>query len=155
MALLFCIGALIALATLIFRLATYALPTLVGVALAVLAYKTGAGIWGAIAAGFLGAALAIGLGQWLAAPGRPQALRQAVALAFAAPAALTGFFLVHGLTAEAVASPVWRVGFSGLGALMVAASAVTRIVGPDFVQGLWRARTLTPNAHPAEPHHVV
>lgn len=155
MALLFCFGALIVLATLIFRLGTYALPTLAGAALAVLAYKTGAGIWGAIAAGFVGAAFAIGLGQWLGRPGRPPGLRLTVALIFAAPAALIGFFIVHGLTAEAVASPVWRVGFSGLGALVVAASAVTRIVGPDFVPGLWRARTLTSNAHPAEPHHVV
>jgi len=59
---------------------------------------------------------------------RPPILRLAVALVFAAPAAVAGYALVHGITREAVPSEIWRTIFCLIGAGLSGLSALMRIV---------------------------
>jgi len=56
-----------------------------------------------------------------------QHLRLAVALLFAAPAAIAGYALVHGIATQAVPSEVWRQVFSIVGGSFVGLSAVMRL----------------------------
>lgn len=53
-----------------------------------------------------------------------------MALLFAAPAAVAGYALVHGITKEAVPSEVWRQIFCVLGAIFVGVSALMRLAAP-------------------------
>jgi hypothetical protein len=121
---------MIAVAVLVFRLATLAALVLVGVGLGVLAYRTGAGALGGAVVGIACAVAAFGLVRWLAAPGRPTWQRLTAALAFAAPAAACGYFLAHGLIEGATPSPVWRAALAVFGALVVGASAFAKIYDP-------------------------
>ena len=121
---------MIAVAVLIFRLATLAGPLLVGVGLGVLAYRTGAGALGGAALGIACAIAALALIRWLAAPGRPAWQRLAAALAFAAPAAACGYFLAQGLVEGATPSPAWRAALAAFGALVVGVSAFAKIYEP-------------------------
>jgi hypothetical protein len=59
---------------------------------------------------------------------RPPILRLAVALAFAAPAAIAGFALVHGITREAVPSEVWRTIFCLIGSCVTGMAALMRLI---------------------------
>lgn len=59
---------------------------------------------------------------------RPPILRLAVAFVFAAPAAVAGYALVHGITAEAVPSEVWRTIFCLIGGGVTGSSALMRLV---------------------------
>lgn len=60
---------------------------------------------------------------------RPPILRLAVALAFAVPAAVAGYAMVHGITREAVPSEVWRTIFCLIGGGVTGLSALMRFVG--------------------------
>ena len=152
MVLLLCFAVLIALVMLIFGQATYSLPALVGVSVSILAYKSVASVAGAVAIGFLGAAFAVGLGQWLAEPDRPQALRLAVALIFAAPIALGSFYLLHGLIEGEVRPVLLRVAVSLFSAAIVGASAFCKIVAPTFQPAPWGEETLI-HGRTARPRH--
>jgi len=129
---------MIALAVLVFRLATLALPVLVGVGLGVLAHRTGAGALGGWVIGIACATLAFALARWLTAPGRAAWQRLAAAMVFAAPAAACGYFLAHGLM-EAAPSPTWRAALAVFGALVVGACAFTKVydtaAGPTRLRG--------------------
>jgi hypothetical protein len=142
MVLILSLAGVIALVTLIHRLMIWALAVLAAVGGGMVAYQTGAGPGGAVAVGFLAAVVVIGLGQLLAAPGRPLWLRLSVALLFAAPAALVGFSLVHGLTEAAVPSPLWRVALSVIAGALVGFSAVSRVMGRIPSAGRWSAPDL-------------
>lgn len=119
-----------ALAVLVFRLATLALPVLVGVGLGVLAHRTGAGALGGMVIGIACAVLAFALARWLTAPGRATWQRLAAAMVFAAPAAACGYFLAHGLMEAAMPSPTWRAALAVFGALVVGACAFTKVYDP-------------------------
>lgn len=60
---------------------------------------------------------------------RAPILRLVVALIFAAPAAVAGYALVHGITREAVPSEVWRVIFCLIGGSVTGLSALMRLAG--------------------------
>ncbi|MGE3917637.1 MAG: hypothetical protein AB7F78_18240 [Hyphomicrobiaceae bacterium] len=95
---------------------------------------SGAGLIGAGVVGLVAGAASFGILALLFATLRAPILRIAVALIFAAPAAVAGYALVHGVTDGAVPSPVWRQvlclsgsGFVGLSAfLRLAASTSSR-----------------------------
>jgi hypothetical protein len=53
-----------------------------------------------------------------------------VALIFAAPAAVAGYALVHGITKEAVPSEIWRQIFCIIGGGFVGVSALMRLAAP-------------------------
>ncbi|YBW40689.1 hypothetical protein ACMYR2_3222 [Nitrobacter sp. TKz-YC01] len=91
------------------------------------AYGTGAGWLGAGIVGVVAGVASFGILTLLFAILRAPILRIALALIFAAPAAVAGYALVHGVTAEAVPSPVWRQIFCLAGGAFVGAAAVARL----------------------------
>lgn len=117
------------LSVLAYTLAVYALPFMLGVEAAKWAYASGSGLIGAGLVGLVSGAAAYGLLIVLFMVVRPPILRLTVALVFAAPAAVAGFALVHGITREAVPSEVWRVIFCLIGGGVTGLSALMRQAG--------------------------
>ncbi len=112
-----------------YTLATYALPLMLGFAVARFAYHTGSGLIGASFIGLSAAVAAFGVFSVLFATLRSSILRLIVALIFAAPAAIAGYALVHGVTYEAIPSAIWRQIFCFVGGALVGVSALMRLAG--------------------------
>lgn len=121
------VALLAGLCVLAYTLAVYALPFMLGVEVARLAYAYGSGLIGAGLVGLIAGAAAYGLLAILFMVVRMPILRFAVALIFAAPAAVAGFALVHGITHDAVPSEIWRVIFCLIGGSVTGLSALMRI----------------------------
>ncbi|MBX3576093.1 MAG: hypothetical protein KF723_02705 [Rhizobiaceae bacterium] len=122
----------IMLCVLAYRLATYAMPFMLALGAARFAYATGAG-W--IGAGFVGAFAGVasfGILAFLVGTLRAPILRLAVAVVFAAPAAVAGYALVHGVTSEAIPSETWRQIFCIAGGIFVGCSALARLADPSI-----------------------
>ncbi|WP_312809409.1 hypothetical protein [Agrobacterium cavarae] len=121
------------LCVLAYRLAVYALPFMLAVEAARFAYATGSGSGsGLIGVGLVGlvaGAVAYGLLVFAFTSLRSPVLRLIVALVFAAPAAMAGYALVHGVTGEAVPSEVWWQIFCIMAGGFVGMSAVLRLAG--------------------------
>ena len=100
-----------------FNMAIFALPLFSGVAAGRFAYDTGAGWLGAILLGLLAAT-------------KSNALRLAIAVAFAAPAAFAGYHVVLGLSRIGGAHDVWQPIFAGVGAVIIAGAALARLATP-------------------------
>jgi len=113
-----------------YTLAIYALPFMLGLLAARFAYETGAGLLGAGVVGLAAGAAAWGLLLLLFTTLRSPLLRLIVALVFAAPAAVAGYFLVHGIAREAVPSEVWRQIFCVIGGALVGLAAFGRLATP-------------------------
>ncbi len=116
------------LCVLAYNLAVYALPFFVGLSAAQFAYGTGAGLIGAGLVGLFSAGAAFGVLAGLFETIRSPVIRLIVALIFAAPAAVAGYALVHGVTKEAVPSDIWRQIFCIAGGGFVGFSALSRLV---------------------------
>lgn len=112
------------LCVLAYTLAVYALPFIIAVEAARFAYATGSGLIGAGLVGLVAGAAAYGLLVLAFASLRSPVLRLVVALVFAAPAAVAGYALFHGVTDEA-----WRQIFCIIGGGVVGASALVRLSG--------------------------
>lgn len=110
-----------------YTLAIYALPFMLAIAATRFAYGTGAGWIGAGVVGLVAGAASFGILTFLFALLRAPILRLALALIFAAPAAVAGYALVHGVTAEAVPSSVWRQIFCLAGGAFVGAATAIRL----------------------------
>ena len=121
------VGLLCALA---YTLATYALPFMLGLAAARLAYDTGAGLIGAGFVGLAAGAVAFGVLTFLFSTLRSPILRFAVMIVFVAPAAIAGYALVHGTVRQAVPSEFWRQVFCIMGGVAVGVSAWLRLAAP-------------------------
>lgn len=113
---------------LLFTLAVYALPFFAGMTAALWAYDSGAGPIGALLIGAFAAGLTVGLGQLIFTTVRSVWVRFAIALAFAAPAAVAGYHATLGLTRLTMPSEGWQIAFSVLGAIAIGATAWTRMV---------------------------
>ena len=118
------------LCVLAYTLAVYALPFMLAVEAARFAYATGSGQIGAGLVGLVAGAAAYGLLVFMFASLRSPILRLIVALVFAAPAAVAGYALVHGVTGDAVPSEVWRQIFCIIGGGLVGVSALLRLAVP-------------------------
>lgn len=121
-----------AMAALAYTLATYALPAIVTVAVARFAYATGAGLLGAAIVGLLGGVASYGLLAYLFGTLRSAAMRLAIAVAFAVPAAFAGYSLVNGVIREAVPSFVWQQLFCLAAGGFVGLSALARLADPSI-----------------------
>jgi hypothetical protein len=110
-------------------LASYALPLMLGFAAAHFAYHTGSGLTGAGLVGLIAGAAVFGVFSVLFATLRSSILHLIVALVFAAPAAVAGYALVHGVIHEAVPSAIWRQIFCIVGGAFVGVSALMRLAG--------------------------
>ena len=117
-----------------YTLATYALPLMLGFAAARFAYHTGSGLIGASFIGVIAAAAAFGVFSVLFVKLWSPILRLILAMIFAAPAALAGYALVHGVTHEAMRSAIWRQIFCFIGGGLVGLSAPMRLAGSSFVR---------------------
>lgn len=120
----------IAMCSLAYMLATYAVPFFFAVMATRFAFATGAGYIGAGIVGLFAGVGAYGFLVYLYDTLRSPGLRLAVALIFAVPAAIAGFALVHGVAREAVPSEVWRKIFSLIGGAFVGLSALARLADP-------------------------
>ncbi len=112
---------------LLFTLATYALPVFVGLTTAFAAYHHGAGVMGAILVAILTGAVTLAVGQIAFAVIRSPLIRAGIALVFAAPAAVAGYYATLGVTHIAVASQSWCAAFAVIGAILVGATAFTQM----------------------------
>lgn len=124
---------------LLFTLAVFALPFFVGLNVGIWTHQTGAGLFGAFLIGAFAAGATFGIGQFLLAVLRSTWLRLLVALAFAAPAALAGFYATRGVV-HTMPSETWQLVFSVIGAAAVGTTAfvrVTALATPEAsVQGI-------------------
>jgi hypothetical protein len=112
---------------LLFTLAVYALPFYAGLTAAFAAYHSGAGVLGAIIVGFLAGAATLLIGQFAFASMPSPLIRGVIALVFAAPAAVAGFYMTLGLSRIGVPSPVWSEIFAVIGAICVGGTAFVRM----------------------------
>jgi hypothetical protein len=110
---------------------------MLGFAAARFAYHTGSGLIGASFIGVVAAATAFAVFSVLFATLRSPILRLIVALIFAAPAALAGYALVHGVTYEAIPSAIWRQIFCFIGGALVGVSALMRLAGSSFARKIY------------------
>jgi MFS family permease len=106
---------------LLYGAAVYTLPFLVGAFVGLYAERAGAGPLGGIVLGIGAGALVLIVGRAAFAHARGPVLRVAVALVFAAPAALAGYSATSMLFGLASASEGWRQAFAILGAMAVGA----------------------------------
>lgn len=110
-----------------YTLAVYALPFMLGLSTAQFAYQTGSGLIGAGLVSLVAGAAAFGILALLFDTLRSPILRLIVALIFAAPAAVAGYTLVHGITRESMPSEIWRQIFCIIGGGFVGVSALVRL----------------------------
>jgi hypothetical protein len=115
---------------LLFSLAVYALPFFAAVSAGLWDYHRAAGPSGAILVGILVGVITLVAGQYVFAFARSTWLHFAVALLFAAPAALAGYHATLGLAKLIVPSAAWQIALSIVGAVTVGATAWTRIASP-------------------------
>lgn len=118
-----------------YTLAIYALPFMLALAATRFAYGTGAGWLGAGLVGLVAGASSFGVLTFLFAMLHTPILRIALAIIFATPAAVAGYALVHGVTVDAIPSPVWRQIFCLAGSAFVGATAVIRLATSISSQG--------------------
>jgi len=112
---------------LLFTLAVFALPFFVGLNVAIWTHQAGTGIFAAFLIGAFAAGATFGIGQFLFAVLRSSWLRLLVALAFAAPAALAGFYATYGIVSHTMPTETWQLVFSIIGAAAVGITAFVRV----------------------------
>lgn len=115
------------LCILAYMLAVCALPFMLAVEAARFAYAAGSGTIGAGLVGLITGVTAYGLPVLVFTSLRSLVLRLIVALVFAAPAAVAGYTLIHGVTQNALPSEVWRQTFCVIGGGFVGVSALLRL----------------------------
>ncbi|MGY4298789.1 hypothetical protein ACVWXN_006884 [Bradyrhizobium sp. i1.4.4] len=111
----------------ILALAVYALPFFVALSVGMLAFRDGAGVFGALLIGIASGALTLAAGQVAVAVSRSLTSRVATAAAFAVPAAIAGYHVVFALSQIGVPSLAWREAFACGGAVCIGGTAWTRL----------------------------
>ena len=112
---------------LLFTLAVYALPFFAGLTAALAAFHVGSGVIGALVVGVLAGSATLAIGQIAFATARTPLIRAAIALLFAAPAAVAGYHATLGLAHIGVPSEGWREAFAVVGAVLVGGTAFARM----------------------------
>lgn len=128
----FGIGAFCAL---IYKMAVYALPVMVGLWAAFAALHSGSGPVLAFAVGFAVGVTVFGIGQSVWNSHQPKALRYAVAFLFVAPATLTGYYTTQQFSTLFVPSPAWQFVSAIMGAIAVGLTAFVRLTGVPVPSG--------------------
>lgn len=121
----------------LFTLAIYALPFFVGMTVGVYVHESGTGPLGAIGSGIVAAAFVLVIGKTVFSLVRTPVLRIAIALIFAVPATLAGYYATFGLSGLSMTSELWRQVFAVIGAAAIGATAWTRLAAsrPDMPGG--------------------
>ena len=112
---------------LLYGAAIYTMPFLVGAFVGLQAEQAGAGPLGGIVLGIAAGALVLLMGRTVFAHARGPFLRMAIALVFAAPAALAGYSATSTLFGLASASEGWRQVFAIAGAMAIGVIAWQRL----------------------------
>ena len=112
---------------LLFALAVYALPFFAGVTAGLAAFHSGSGPIAAILVGLIAGAVTLVVGQFAFATVSSPLIRAAIALLFAAPAAVAGYHATLGLAHIGVPSTGWQHAFAFVGAVIVGGTAWARI----------------------------
>ena len=112
---------------LIFALAVYALPLFAGVTAGLGAYHPGSGPIAAIAVAAIVSVIVLFAGQIAFRTLRSTPVRAVIALLFATPAAVAGYYAADGLADVVVPIEGWREAMAIAGAIMVATIAWARI----------------------------
>lgn len=112
---------------LLFNLAVYALPCFLGLSAGFWLFHHSAGLPGAAIATFLVGTGTFALGRIAFATIRAPAARLVIALLFAAPAVLAGYYAALGLARNANVGPYWAEAFAVLGAFLVGGTSFARI----------------------------
>ena len=112
---------------LVFTLAVYALPFLIGLNVFMMALHGGAGILGAPIVGIVAGGVTLAIGQMAFAMTRSVIIRAIVAALFAVPATLAGYQVVFAMSQIGLPSLVWREVFACLGAIFIGGTAWTRL----------------------------
>ncbi len=102
------------------------------------AFHSGAGIIGSIVVGVLAGGATLAIGQIVFATVRTPIIRAIIALLYAAPAAVAGYYATLGLSQIGVPSETWRVAFAVVGSAMVGGTAWARMwafVPPPYERG--------------------
>jgi len=127
---------------LLFTLAVYALPFLVGLTAGLAAFHGDAGLIGAVVVGFLAGSALLVLGQMVFATVRTPWIRVLIGLTYAAPAVVAGYQLCFGLAGISMSGGAWQQVFAGAGAIVVGLTAFARMAlfvppstGQDLVEG--------------------
>ncbi|MFQ6552744.1 hypothetical protein AAD018_010430 [Aestuariibius insulae] len=111
----------------LFTLAIYALPFFAAMSVGLHFYESGSGVFEAFALGFLAGVATLIIGQLLVAVIRNPWLQAGVALVYAAPAAMAGYYAVYGLSGAGFDSETARVVFGGIGAVIIGGTAWARM----------------------------
>ncbi|QRG08909.1 hypothetical protein EZH22_11915 [Xanthobacter dioxanivorans] len=122
-----CLAAIGIFCWLLFTLAVFALPFLLGLTAVSWAYGTGAGWIGAIVVGLIAAGAIFAIGQFLLIVARPLWLKLLVAFAFVAPAVVAGYAATYGIVKHVLPSQTWQLIFSGAGAIAVGIVTFVRL----------------------------
>ena len=101
---------------LLFTLAVYALSFFTGLTAALAAFHVGSGVIGALVIGVLAGGATLAIGQIAFATAPTPLIRAAIALLYAAPAAIAGYHAALGLALIAVPSEGCRDAFAVVGA---------------------------------------
>jgi MFS family permease len=112
---------------LLYGAAIYTLPFLVGAFVGLHADEAGAGALGGIVLGVGAGVLVLIVGRAVFAQARGPLLRGAIALVFAAPAALAGYSATSMLFGLASTSEGWRQAFAIVGAIAIGTVAWQRL----------------------------
>lgn len=112
---------------LLFTLAVYALPFFLAVTAGLLAYHSGAGPLGAVVLALLTGGATLAAAQIVFASVRAPLPRFAVALLFAGPAGLAGFYATRGLAEMTMSSQTWQQIFGIIGAIVIGVTAWLRL----------------------------
>ena len=114
----------------LFSLAVFALPFFAALSVGFAALHTGANPIGAIGVGFMAGVLTLVAGQSVFTLVQSAVMRGAVALLFAAPAAVAGYYLSLHLSGLAASSAAWQQAFAVVGAAVAGITSVARLMLP-------------------------
>jgi len=112
---------------LLFTLAVYALPFYAGMSTAFVAYHHGYGVFGSGLIAIVTGATVLALGQILFAAVRVPILRAGIALVFAIPAAVAGYYATLGIAHLCIGTGTMSTILAAIGAALVGGTAWTRM----------------------------
>ncbi len=137
---------------LLFALAVYALPLFAGVTAGLAAYHSGSGAIGGFLVGLIAGIITLVIGQLAFASLLSPLIRALIALLFAVPACIAGYFATLGLARIGMPSTIWREIFAMIGALAVGGTAwvrMTALASPDIRLGMATGQAQFPQASTA------
>ncbi len=117
-------GLIVSLGRLVLDLLALALPLFVGFSAGMALYHHGAGVAGALLFAILAAGAMVALGQIAFNTARSAAVRGAVGLVYAVPAAMAGHYLALSLAQIVIASPEWCEALALAGAVAAGAACI-------------------------------